>query len=98
MNSISFFLEKEIEDLLHNLITKGKIELNKINSEKYTKGICKIIHKFIDAFINYSPNKKNFLWRNINYLNKKFRNKNLKNFKYKISNKKIIKNIFILII
>ena len=97
MNSISFFLEKEIEDLLHNLITKGKIELNKINSEKYTKGICKITHKFIDAFINYSPNKKNFLWRNINYLNKKFRNKNLKNFKYKISNKKIIKNIFLLI-
>ena len=96
MNSIRINLEKEIEDLFNNLIIKGNIELNKLNSEKYSKGIIRIIYEFISIYINLSTYKRHYIWRNINYLNHKLRNHNLKKFGYKFSNKKIIKNIFLL--
>ena len=72
MNSIRINLEKEIEDLFNNLIIKGNIELNKLNYEKYSKGIIRIIYEFISIYINLSTYKRHYIWRNINYLNHKF--------------------------
>ena len=97
MDSLDVELEKEIKELFNNLITKGKIEINKLNSRQYSKGIIIFIHKFIEKYINLVCNKRNLIWRNINFLNKKFGDISSKNFGYKNTNNKHIKNIFLLI-
>ena len=97
MDSIFLDLKKAIEQLFDNLIIKGNIELNKINSEQYTNGIIVCIYKFIDKYINLDSHKRNKNWRNINYIKNKIYNSIAGNLRYKITNIKYTKKIFLLI-
>ena len=97
MDSLDEELEKEIKELFNNLIKKGNLEINKLNSRQYSKGIIICINKFIEKYINIDSHKSIAIWRNINFLNKKFRDISSKKFGYKNTKKKDIKNIFLLV-
>ena len=91
-------IEEEINTIFNNLMLKGNLELNKLNSENYTKGIIFLINKFIDEFINLNSFKRNRIWRNIIFLSNKFKNNSLNiDFGYKLLDKIIIKRIILLI-
>ena len=97
MNLIEIDLESEIKELFDNLITKGNIELNKINSDHYTNQIIICINNFIDKYIIMMSYKEYKIWRYINYLNYKFRHISSKEMKYKSKNKVKLKKIYLLI-
>ena len=98
MNYYGLNFEQEVKELFDNLEIMGKIELNKINSETYSKGISIYFNKLINIYINSISSKRKNIIRNFHYLKiqseKVYMNLDKK---YKISNKNVIKNILLLI-
>ena len=99
MNSLESNIEKQIINLFNLFKTKGKLELNKMNSESYSKGIIIFINEFVNKYINLHSYKREKLWRYLNYLSNKFGKTIVSNIgnKYMASNKKAIKKIIVLI-
>ena len=98
MDTFELDINQKIQELFHALKINGIIEICKLNSESYSKGIIISVNKFIDIYLHLNSFKRKNFWRNINYLNIKYGNinHNIKN-KIKTANKKAIKKIILLI-
>ena len=99
MDSMEFCIDEKINELFDNIKGKANIELGKLNSKRYTKGIIKYISKFIYSYININSNsiRKNQIWRFFNY----FSTNPTKtspgwNYRFLFRHKLIIKNILLI--
>ena len=98
MNQEEKNLSQEINDIFKIIEKKTYIELSKLNSKPYTKGITIYINKFIDKYCNLNSFTNKTIMRYINYLGIKFTNNYLNNNYKNISRNKYIVKKFILLI
>ena len=91
-------IEKEVKEIIINIITKGNIQLNKLFNGDISKGIIIFMNKLINNYINKYSYKGNNICRFITFLTKKFSERLLdNNYKYSTKNKTNIKKIISLI-
>ena len=91
-------IEREVKEMFNNIMTKGNVKLNNLNTGDYSKGIINFMNKLINKYINIYSSKRSGILRYINFLSKKFIEKSLKSdYKYSTKNKTNIKKIILLI-
>ena len=91
-------IEREVKEMFNNIMTKGNVKLNNLNTGDYSKGIINFMNKLINKYINIYSSKRSGILRYINFLSKKFIEKPLKSdYKYSTKNKTNIKKIILLI-
>ena len=90
--------EKELTELINNLIQKGNLDLTKLTPSQYSHRMIFITNKFINLYINSFSSKRLRILRNIKYIYTKYRKASLNtDYIYRIKNKSIIKRILLLI-
>ena len=90
-------IESELKEMINNIITKGNIQLTSLYNENFSKGIIIFMNKLIDIYIITYSYKRNYIFRFINFLYKKFSKRPLdSNYKYFTKNKTRIKKIILL--
>ena len=94
MDSLSCELELSIKELINNLISKAKIDFNKLNSDQYSKGVIIYVYKCIEKYINLDSYKKKRIWRNINFSSKAFYRIYSTGFRNNAIKQKHIKKVF----